>query len=361
MLQFPVNGTMEEDFFETAITAGTFNLSSKCVVNKKFTFRYLSSVYTTVFAIGLFGNVFGLWNLCLNWRKWTSLNVFVFNLGVADLLYVVTLPFFVSYYLNEGVWMFGYDFCRLARLLFHINMYASIGFLTCISLQRYLGIVYPMRMMGRFQKLRPSVYISVLVWILVIVQILPNLYFPNAVKNATYCHDSTVNEHIELYTPYTMAITVTGFFIPFVVTVACYAHVLVILTKNTNVDSNLKSRSMKIVFITLLLFAVCFFPYYIFRNLNLLSRVWQLRGTCTPALQNLYISYQVTRGLASMNSAINPLLYLVTNENFVSRLRQMQKKAWHTFVYVGRNNAVLDLKILNRRDTKEQEEVSEEL
>lgn len=352
---------MEEDFFETTVTVSNLNISTKCKINKNFTYLYLSSVYIAVFIVGSLGNVFGLWNLCVNWKKWTSLNVFVFNLGIADLLYVVTLPFFVSYYFNEGVWMFGYNFCRLARILFHINMYASISFLTCISIQRYLGIVHPMKMMGRLHNLRSSFYVSILVWILVFIQILPHLYFTNAAKNGTYCYDSTNDDHVESYAPYTVTITVTGFLLPFIIIVACYTRILTVLTRNTNVDTNIKGRSIKLVFIILVLFAVCFFPYYIFRNINLLSRVWQLKGSCTQTLKDLYISYQVTRGLASMNCAINPLLYLVTNENFVSRFRQMQKKAWHAFVYLGRQNAMADINMLNITQSKEQDDFSDEL
>ncbi|XP_069606906.1 P2Y purinoceptor 1-like [Ranitomeya imitator] len=350
---------MEEDFFESPITAGILNVSSECNVNKTFTFRYLSSVYLIVFIVGSLGNGLGLCNLCVNWRKWTSLNVFVLNLGIADLLYVGTLPFFVSYYLSEGVWMFGYGFCRLARILFHMNMYASITFLTCISVQRYLGIVHPMKMMGRFQNLRPSLCISIMMWILVILQILPNLFYTNAIKNETYCHDSTINEHLESYAPYTLTITVTGFLIPFIIILTCYTRILTVLTKNKNVDRNLKSRSIKQVFIILALFAICFFPYYTFRNLNLISRVWQLQGTCTESLKNVYISYQVTRGLAAMNSAINPLLYLVTNENFVSKFREIQRRAWYALVYVARNQSLPDIQAMSVNG--KEEEISEVL
>ncbi|KAM4622254.1 P2Y purinoceptor 1-like [Discoglossus pictus] len=352
---------MEEGFFETGFTNDKFNQSVECKVNKEFTFHYLPSVYLVVFLIGLLGNGFGLWNLCMNWKKWSSLNVFVFNLGIADLLYVITLPFFVSYYVNQGVWIFGYRFCRLARCLFHVNMYASISFLTCISIQRYLGIVHPMRMMGQFQKLRHSFYISILVWIWVIIQVLPNLLFPNTGKNVTYCHDSTVNESLLSYRPYTMVITLTGFFIPFLIIVGCYSSVLTVLMRNKNVDTNLKRTCIKLVFIVLILFSVCYFPYYVFRNVNLLSRIWQLQGTCTPTLKNVYISYQVTRGLASLNSAINPLLYLVTNENFVSKFKNIQKKAWHRFGNLGRNLALVDTKRQIIMINKEQEEESDYL
>uniref|UniRef100_A0A8C5ME17 G-protein coupled receptors family 1 profile domain-containing protein n=1 Tax=Leptobrachium leishanense TaxID=445787 RepID=A0A8C5ME17_9ANUR len=342
-------------------TTGNANISAHCLVNKEFTFRFLSSVYIIVFVIGLFGNGFGLWNLAVNWKKWTSLNVFVLNLGIADLMYVITLPFFVSYYLNKGEWIFGYGFCRLARCLFHVNMYASINFLTCISIQRYLGIVHPMRMMGRFQNLRHSCYISALVWIWVVIQILPNLQFMNAFKNSTFCHDSTINEHLDGYTPYSMVITFTGFVIPFVIIVICYSSVLAVLVKNKSVDANLKKKSIRLVFIVLALFIICYFPYYTFRNINLWARVWHLRGTCTQTLKDIYISYQVTRGLASLNSAINPLLYLVTNEHFVSKFRKIQRRAWHKFVYLGRSEGLPDSRTLELNDSKEPEEVSEQL
>uniref|UniRef100_F6RPA8 G-protein coupled receptors family 1 profile domain-containing protein n=1 Tax=Xenopus tropicalis TaxID=8364 RepID=F6RPA8_XENTR len=303
-----------DDFFGRP---GSFNLSSKCLINKDFTFRYLSVVYVGVFLIGFLGNVFGLWNSFLNWKKWTCLNIFVLNLGVADLLYIITLPFFVSYYGNKGVWMFGYEFCRLARCLFHVNMYASINFLTCISVQRYLGIVHPMKTIGRFKNLRHSLYISILLWVWVIIQTLPNLLFTNTDKNDTYCYDSVIDEHLSAYTPYSMIITITGFFIPFTIIVVCYTRILLVLKNNKSVNPNVKRKSIKLVLIVLILFFLCFFPYYSFRNFNLFSRTWQLQGTCTKALENLYIAYQITRGLASLNSAINPLLYLVTNENFL--------------------------------------------
>ncbi|XP_030068098.1 P2Y purinoceptor 1 [Microcaecilia unicolor] len=307
----------------------------QCQVNKAFTSRFLPAVYLLAFLIGVVANGLGLWKMGANWRKWTSLNVLVLNLGLADLLYAITLPFFVSYYLNGSVWIFGIAFCRLARCLFHLNLYASIGFLACISVQRYLGIVHPMAMMGRFQTLRPVVFLSALVWGWVLIQTLPDLWFSKTNRNFTHCHDSTGDEELGAYRPYTLIITLSGFVMPFLIILACYSRVLAVLRKNTNVDPNLKARSINLVLIVLVLFSVCFFPYHVFRNLNLMSRVWQLEGTCSQTLKNIYLSYQVTRGLACLNSAINPLVYLVTNENVVSRVRTFRERAWKSFIYLG--------------------------
>ncbi|KAG8430199.1 hypothetical protein GDO86_018264 [Hymenochirus boettgeri] len=317
----------------------TSNSSAECVVNKEFTFRFLPSVYLIVFLVGLLGNVCGLWNLYVDRKNWSSLNIFMINLGLADLLYVITLPFFVSYYLEKEMWHFGLIFCRFTRALFQVNMYASISFLTCISVQRYLGIVHPLKTMGRLHNLRCSVYISALVWIWVIAQVMAGFFITKDDNDLNRCYDSTSNkdENLKRYALYNLIITLTGFFIPFLIIVVCYARILTVLWRNKNIDPILKGRSIKLVGIVLTLFFICFFPYYILRNFSLISRTWQLQGTCTSALKTAYVTYQVTRGLASMNSAINPLLYFVTNESFVSRFHQMRRRTFHAFVYLGRS------------------------
>nr|XP_003220679.1 PREDICTED: P2Y purinoceptor 1-like [Anolis carolinensis] len=302
--------------------APTRNIEILCPVNTDFTQWFLPAFYLVVSLVGLLGNGVGLWNLCATSRKsgWNALGVLVGNLGVADLLYVVTLPFLVSYYLQGRVWVFGPGWCRLTRLLFHLNLYASIGFLTCISVHRYLGIVHPLKMLGRCQTLSPSVSLSVLVWVWVIIQLAPDFSFSKMDRAGVRCHDTTHHENLDTYLPYILTITMTGFAIPFLIITGCYCHVVVVLRKNQNVDPILKRRSITLVVLVLVLFSVCFLPYHIFRNLNLQSRRWQLQGSCSQTLRNIYVSYQVTRGLASLNSALNPLLYLMTSEELVVRL-----------------------------------------
>ncbi|CAM4654103.1 unnamed protein product, partial [Caretta caretta] len=140
-------------------------------VNQIFTHHFLLAVYLIVSLLGLLGNGLGLWNMCAGSQRssWSTLSVLVCKLGVADLLYMITLPFLVTYYLQGGMWLFGKGCCRLTRAIFHLSLYASIGFLTCISIHRYLGIVYPLKMLGRCQTLGPPFFISALVWAWVII------------------------------------------------------------------------------------------------------------------------------------------------------------------------------------------------
>ncbi|KAL8179426.1 UNVERIFIED_CONTAM: hypothetical protein K2H54_066379 [Gekko kuhli] len=336
-----------------------------CPVNTEFTERFLSSVYLVVTLLGLLGNGLGLWNLCTSsWKSsWSTLSVLMCNLSVADLLYVVTLPFLVSYYLQGRMWLFGREWCRLTRALFHLNLYASIGFLTCISVHRYLGIVYPLRMLGRCQTLSPVFLLSVLVWGWVVLQLSPDFIFSKMDQTGNRCHDTTGHENLSTYLPYTLAITVTGFVIPFLIIIGCYCHVVVALRRNSNVDPNLKRRSIRLAILVMVLFSVCFLPYHVFRNLNLLSRRWQLQGSCTQTLKNIYVSYQVTRGLASLNSSLNPLLYLMANEDLVMRLRTFCRRVTRVLGSLLQSPArrSLDLKKVSIVLNEECEEASDDL
>ncbi|KFP31436.1 P2Y purinoceptor 1, partial [Colius striatus] len=266
---------------------------------------FLPAVYLVVIPVGLVGNGLGLWHLCTGPRRGTRrpLGLLVGNLGLADLLYVSTLPFLVSYYLRGRVWLFGHGWCRVTRGLFHLNLYASIGFLTA------------------------SPWLSLMVWLWVIALVAPDFAFSKMDEEGTQCHDTTGHENLGVYLPYTVAVTVTGFVIPFLIIIGCYCRVVVVLCRNDTVDLSLRRRSISLVILVMVLFSICFLPYHIFRNLNLLSRGWQLQGSCTQALKNIYISYQVTRGLASFNSALNPLLYVMTGEDCMSCMRTVYQRA----------------------------------
>uniref|UniRef100_A0A8C6USH7 Si:dkey-78k11.9 n=1 Tax=Neogobius melanostomus TaxID=47308 RepID=A0A8C6USH7_9GOBI len=287
-----------------------------------FTDRFLPPVYILVFVIGLTANGLGLKSLLQNWKKLKIINVFVLNLGLADILYLLTLPFLVVYYFKKRKWIFGDVFCKITRFCFHMNLYGSIGFLTCISVSRYLAIVHPVRVIGRL-KVSHSVAVSVLVWILVSAQSLPDMFFPKTYNKKAKCFDTTSRAFVEDYLMYSVGWTITGFCLPFLVTVGCYAHVIVTLCRSSSTDRLLKQRSYKLLLVLLLLFSVCYIPYHVLRILNLWSRVLTRRGQCYSWFNTVYVSQQVSRGLVSLNSALNPLVYLHVSEGLSSQIRTL--------------------------------------
>lgn len=306
---------------------GAPNLTACEQINLPFTHAFLPAVYMIVFVVGTIANVCGLKSVCTGWRKIGNIKIFMLNLGIADLLYLSTLPFLVAYYAHSSRWTFGQTFCKVTRFCFNLNLYGSIGFLTCISIYRYLGIVHPMKVMGKINS-RHSMAISALVWILVFIQILPDMFFDKAPTNSSNaCFDTTADHFIEDYLLYSIGWTITGFVIPLLIILVCYGHIIVVLATKTNINTLLKQRCLKLVVILTLLFSICFIPYHIFRNLNLKTRILKLEGTCHASFDDIYIAHQISRGLACLNSAINPLIYLVGNDDFLMCIHGVRTRA----------------------------------
>ncbi|XP_072239112.1 P2Y purinoceptor 1 [Leuresthes tenuis] len=305
--------------------------SSHCeTINVKFTHALLPPVFISVFVVGTLSNIWGLKSVCSSWKNIGNINIFMLNLGVADLLYLSTLPFLVSYYAGGSRWHFGQPFCKVTRFCFHLNLYGSIGFLTCISVYRYLGIVHPMKVMGKISS-RHSVVMSALVWILVIIQILPDMFFDkNDETSPDSCFDTTSNNLTRAYLPYSVSWAVTGFCLPLLINLLCYGHIVAVLARKTTVNPLLKQRCLKLVLILLLLFSVCFIPYHVFRNINLRTRILKQDGVCHSSFDSIYIAHQVGRCLACLNSAINPLIYIVGNDDFPLKLRHFSRRAYQS-------------------------------
>ncbi|XP_074499497.1 P2Y purinoceptor 1-like [Sebastes fasciatus] len=315
------------------------NNSSCPRVNLDFTNRFLPPVYILVFIIGLVANGWGLKSLLQKWKKLGNINIFVLNLGLADILYLLTVPFLMVYYFMKSKWIFGDTFCKITRFCFNLNLNGSIGFLTCISVYRYLAIVHPMRVMGRLT-VTHSVGISVMVWLLVSVQSLPDMFYSKTLKNNTEkCHDSTSNDYVEDYLKYSLGWTLTGFCIPFLITLGCYGHVIVVLCRTNATDKVLKQRSLKLLLILILLFSVCYIPYHVLRNLILWSRVLSKQKICREWSNGVYIAQQISRGLVCLNSALNPLVYLHVNEDIPAQLRQLLQRARQMFSRLFMSNS----------------------
>ncbi|XP_074498834.1 P2Y purinoceptor 1-like [Sebastes fasciatus] len=315
------------------------NNSSCPPVDFDFAGRFLPPVFILVFIIGLVANGWGLKSLLHNWKKLKIINVFVLNLGLADILYLLTLPFLMVYYFMERKWIFGDTFCKITRFCFNLNLYGSIGFLTCISVYRYLGIVHPMRVMGRIT-VTHSVGISVMVWLLVSVQSLPDMFYS---KTSGYkpvqCYDTTSSIYVEDYLKYSLGWTLTGFCIPFLITLGCYGHVIVVLCRTNTTDKVLKQRSLKLLLILILLFSVCYIPYHVLKNLNLWSRVLYKQKICREWSNGVYIAQQISRGLVCLNSALNPLVYLHGSEDIPARLRRLLQRARRMFSHPPPTNS----------------------
>ncbi|XP_062438918.1 succinate receptor 1 [Rhea pennata] len=303
------------------------NETGDCLLMGNFLEKYyLSTMYSLEFILGLAGNsivVFG-YIFCL--KTWKSGNIYLFNLSLSDILFLCTLPILVKSYSSQ--WAKDI-FCHSNRFLLHANLYTSILFLTCISIDRYLLIKYPFRE-HFLQKRRTAVVVSVAVWIWVILELLPLMHFlrPTAATTSSKCLDYASSGDPATSIIYSMFLTLFGFLIPLCIMCFFYVKMVIFLKNRSEQHSSSLTleKPLSLVILAMVIFSLLFTPYHVMRNVRLASRIPALNvSVCTQHIINAV--YIITRPIAFLNSAINPVFYFLMGDHFremlMAKIRQL--------------------------------------
>uniref|UniRef100_UPI00398EFE6E suppressor of SWI4 1 homolog n=1 Tax=Pristiophorus japonicus TaxID=55135 RepID=UPI00398EFE6E len=273
----------------------------------------LPPLFGVEFVVAFLGNSLAIWLFLGHDKPWHSGITYAFNLAVNDLSYVVTLPLLVAYYSNGKDWMFGGWLCKVERFLFTCNLYGSALFITCISLNRYLGIVHPMFTHNHLRPKHARVA-SLVTWVLAIAITAPTLAFSEVTMegNRSECLGTARYEALPQYITYSLFLAAFGCALPFAVTLLCYLAILRAVRGSRGVDGPEKRRVALLAAVVVMLYAMSFVPYTVLRNVNLYRRWHQLdRGQLSP----IYTAYQVSKALVSLNTCVHPLLYATLLDN----------------------------------------------
>ncbi|XP_010900607.1 lysophosphatidic acid receptor 5b [Esox lucius] len=144
-------------------------------------------VFGGVLAVGLPLNAVALWVLVCRHRLKSSSSVFMSHLALSDILLVLSLPTRV-YFFATGNWPLSMHACVIATMLFRNNIRSSSFFITFISLDRLLAVVYPLR--SRHLRTSANAWkTSIVTWILIVSLNIPESI--NYLKSMT--KDQTIN------------------------------------------------------------------------------------------------------------------------------------------------------------------------
>ncbi|XP_069069848.1 uracil nucleotide/cysteinyl leukotriene receptor [Pleurodeles waltl] len=276
---------------------------------------FLATFYLLTFVVAVVGNVLALGIFLRDRKSGTTANIFLMYLALADLTFVLILPTRVVYHFSSNHWPFGEVPCRLTGFLFYLNMYASIYFLTCISVDRFLAIVYPVRSI----RLRRPLYAHLactFVWVIVAVAMAPLLLSPQTVQvNDTIVCLQLYREKTSRYALVSVAVAFT---VPFVTTVTCYLLIIHRLRNGNRIEKHLKDKAIKMIILVLTIFLVCFVPYHVNRGIYILFH----QGAQTPCVlqRGLAFSNRITSCLTCLNGVLDPVMYFFVAEKFRAAL-----------------------------------------
>ncbi|KAM9375360.1 type-2 angiotensin II receptor [Pholidichthys leucotaenia] len=303
--------------------------------------RVIPTIYSIICVLGTIANTLAVCVLAhARTSRRTVANTFMLNLCVSDLLFLLSLPLWAVYYSQGYNWPFGKVVCKISGALHNLNLYASIFFITCMSMDRYLAIVRPLRSQSARHP-KHARFICILVWVLACACSAPTL----ALRDTHHLEDLGVEACVIFYpndTWYLILVSMKmslGFLLPLLVIACCYCAIGKHLTGDTGLVRrqnashsprvpSLKSfeegrgleRVLWTVAAVVLAFFLCWFPFHCVTFLDVLrSDGWLDSDSCWVkwAIHNLI---PLTLCLGFSSSAINPVLYCFIGNHFRGRL-----------------------------------------
>ncbi|XP_061576231.1 lysophosphatidic acid receptor 5b [Cololabis saira] len=258
---------------------------------------FYAAVLGCISTLGLPLNALALWILLRHHNLKSPSAVFMVNLAISDLLLVITLPLRVYFYAT-GEWDLGNTACLLSTTVFRSNIRSSSIFITFISVDRLLAVVYPLRS-RHLRSPSNAVKGAVLVWLYVVAMSIPeNLnYVKNLRNQSNTCFESTGNQTKHSLTSY---ITTSSIFLMLAVNIVCTAMVFWTLRNHISDSAKVKNKmNVMVLFVmNMIMFTICFLPL----TLGLISvKIIQLRPVIC---------------LASANCCLDPLLYYFSLDAF---------------------------------------------
>lgn len=267
---------------------------------------FIPTVYTLIFIISVPLNVLALVMFIRRVHPRKPAAIYMLNLACADLLFVLLLPFRIAYHYNGNHWIYGSAMCRIVTAVFYCNMYCSVLLITCIAVDRFLAVVYPMdSLMWRSPKSASGACAAM--WLLSIGGVTPLLASEHTVHvpelDITTCHDVLDIDHLRGYYLYFFPIfTSLFFFIPFMLTTVSYIGVIQTLSALGTENQARKSRAVAMAATVFALFAACFAP----TNIILMTHYVRFATARDDAS---YTAYLVATCVGSLNCCLDPLIY----------------------------------------------------
>ncbi|XP_078071070.1 proteinase-activated receptor 2-like [Mustelus asterias] len=285
------------------------------VLTSGLTTVFLPLVYIIVFVIGLPANVMALWVFVCRTKLKHPAAIYMANLALADLLFVIWFPLKIAYHLNGNNWIYGEGLCKVLVVFFYGNMYCSILFMTCLSVQRYWVVVDPISQSRR--KISIAYAVSIFIWIMFALGTMPlyiNIQQTANIANLNIitCHDVMPEDVLASNMfDYFLSLAIGVYFFPALLTLTVYVLMIKTLKASPTEDNIGKSRkrAIELIITVLTMYLVCFTP----SNIMLIVHYSRIKY---EGDSNIYAFYIVSLCLSSINSCIDPFVYYFVSKDF---------------------------------------------
>ncbi|XP_053300687.1 C-C chemokine receptor type 6a [Pleuronectes platessa] len=299
--------------------------------------RYVHSI---IFILGFVGNSLVIVTYAFYKRTKSMTDVYLLNVAIADLLFVVSLPLIV--YNEMWSWSMGPVACKLLRGSYSVNLYSGMLLLACISTDRYIAIVQARRSF-RLRTLPHSRLICTVIWTFAFLLSFPTFYFyhrydpmqstesfmlegheRNKTAGSVVCEFRFENDNTALTTKVAVPSTqlAVGFFLPLLIMTVCYTAIIVKLLSVRNFQ---RHKAVRVVLAVVWVFVACHLPYNIVLLYN--TAIMFQQQKCEES-DSLKVAETLTQTIAYLHCCLNPVLYAFVGVKFRNHFRRIFQDLW---------------------------------
>ena len=285
-----------------------------------------AAAYILVILLSLFGNVMVVRVVHKNRRMRTITNYLIINMALADLLTTVFNMLPTLYWIFRGldVWAvggwIGETLCKLLNFAQSVSITVSVFTLCTIAFDRFFAIFRPLKRVITFRVAKGIIGAS---WMSSIVVSGPQLYVLTTAgeKGRAQCVERWGAPFDEATAPrdYTIALFVLLYALPLAVIAFLYTVIMLKLwrrrapgqqlTLNQENKDKTNRKVLKMLVTVVIVFALSWLPLYV-RMFVMFAE--SHRYVCgLPHEMDFLTLY-----LGHANSAINPYIYVIFNENY---------------------------------------------
>eukprot|EP00062_Callorhinchus_milii_P027215 gi/632990244/ref/XP_007884079.1/ PREDICTED: C3a anaphylatoxin chemotactic receptor-like [Callorhinchus milii] len=265
-------------------------------------------LFFLTFLAGVPGNLMVIW--VMGFKMPRTVNVVWFlNLAVADLVYCLLLPFQIANILLKYHWPYGVLLCKLLPSSIILNLFASVFLLSAISVDRCVTVMLPVWSQNH-RRVKSASWVSLGVWLLAAAVTWPSLVVRSTFELApdwVVC----INDYQPPWNQAAVELVrmLLGFVVPLLTILVSYSLIVHWIRVSRLSGSKQRSKPFKLMSAVVLTFFLCWLPYHVVGLLLLTS-------TKVPLVWG-----NLSVGLASINSAVNPFLYVFAGQDARRSLR----------------------------------------
>ncbi|NWZ26821.1 CCR7 protein, partial [Asarcornis scutulata] len=288
---------------------------------RNFRAAFLPAMYSLICFTGLLGNGLVMVTYIYFKRLKTMTDIYLLNLALADILFLLTLPFWATS--AATYWCFGESACKAVYCICKMSFFSGMLLLLSISIDRYFAIVQA----ASAHRFRPQmIFISkitcVVIWLLAFILSIPELVHSgvNNPDNRPRC--SIIANDLQTFnTGIKVSQMVFGFLFPLVVMSVCYLIIIKTLLQARNFEKN---KAIKVIIAVVIVFIVFQLPY----NSVMLAKTISAFNHTTSCEESkkLDMADDVTYTLACFRCCLNPFLYAFIGVKFRNDLFKLLKE-----------------------------------